>query len=180
MSTTRGRGANGPDRAKPERPAWPLLILRSPRGQGGPKELAGRALEGTWRSHQVPLTACGKIRGRCRPWRAGCAPTALRSSSTPPGGHSRTSWRSVRGGSGGWVPHPAANGQRYRPLETPSPKAFAFAVEAREELSILRQMNEQPSRCPPQNDLGSHARGRETGQRFCTPSSDEADCENSG
>jgi len=37
------------------RPAWPMLVLRSPKGWTGPKELDGLKLEGFWRSHQVPL-----------------------------------------------------------------------------------------------------------------------------
>ncbi|HEU5230596.1 MAG TPA: phosphoketolase family protein [Ktedonobacteraceae bacterium] len=37
-----------------ERPEWPLLILRSPKGWTGIKELDGKAIEGSYRSHQVP------------------------------------------------------------------------------------------------------------------------------
>src|SRR4029079_9546515 len=37
------------------RPRWPMLILRSPKGWTGPKEVDGKPTEGTWRSHQVPL-----------------------------------------------------------------------------------------------------------------------------
>ncbi|NDC13957.1 MAG: phosphoketolase family protein [Synechococcaceae bacterium WB9_2_170] len=37
------------------RPAWPMLVLRSPKGWTGPKQLHGLKLEGFWRSHQVPL-----------------------------------------------------------------------------------------------------------------------------
>jgi xylulose-5-phosphate/fructose-6-phosphate phosphoketolase len=37
------------------RPAWPMVVLRSPKGWTGPKELNGIKLEGFWRSHQVPL-----------------------------------------------------------------------------------------------------------------------------
>jgi xylulose-5-phosphate/fructose-6-phosphate phosphoketolase len=37
------------------RPAWPMLVLRSPKGWTGPAELHGHKLEGFWRSHQVPL-----------------------------------------------------------------------------------------------------------------------------
>src|SRR4051812_29427090 len=36
---------------------WPMIILRSPKGWTGPKELDGVPIEGTFRSHQVPLTA---------------------------------------------------------------------------------------------------------------------------
>jgi xylulose-5-phosphate/fructose-6-phosphate phosphoketolase len=38
-----------------ERPRWPMLILRTPKGWTGPKEVDGVPIEGTWRSHQVPL-----------------------------------------------------------------------------------------------------------------------------
>ncbi len=39
----------------PERPRWPLLILRTPKGWTGPKFVDGKQVEGTWRAHQVPL-----------------------------------------------------------------------------------------------------------------------------
>jgi xylulose-5-phosphate/fructose-6-phosphate phosphoketolase len=39
-----------------ERPRWPMLILRTPKGWTGPKEVDGKPVEGTWRSHQVPLS----------------------------------------------------------------------------------------------------------------------------
>lgn len=39
------------------RPRWPLIILRSPKGWTGPKEVDGHKVEGYWRSHQVPLAA---------------------------------------------------------------------------------------------------------------------------
>src|SRR4051812_14756482 len=40
-----------------ERPQWPMLILRTPKGWTGPKEVDGVPVEGTWRSHQVPVSA---------------------------------------------------------------------------------------------------------------------------
>jgi xylulose-5-phosphate/fructose-6-phosphate phosphoketolase len=40
-----------------ERPAWPMIVLRTPKGWTGPKEVDGLPVEGTWRSHQVPLAA---------------------------------------------------------------------------------------------------------------------------
>ncbi len=36
-------------------PRWPMIILRSPKGWTGPKEVDGHKVEGFWRSHQVPL-----------------------------------------------------------------------------------------------------------------------------
>src|SRR5207302_4230772 len=38
-----------------KRPRWPLVVLRSPKGWTGPKEVDGHKVEGFWRSHQVPL-----------------------------------------------------------------------------------------------------------------------------
>ncbi len=38
-----------------ERPRWPMLILRTPKGWTGPREVDGLQVEGTWRSHQVPV-----------------------------------------------------------------------------------------------------------------------------
>jgi xylulose-5-phosphate/fructose-6-phosphate phosphoketolase len=40
----------------PERPAWPMIVLRTPKGWTCPKIVDGRPVEGTWRAHQVPLT----------------------------------------------------------------------------------------------------------------------------
>jgi xylulose-5-phosphate/fructose-6-phosphate phosphoketolase len=37
------------------RPAWPMIVLASPKGWTGPKEVDGVPVEGTFRSHQVPL-----------------------------------------------------------------------------------------------------------------------------
>lgn len=37
-------------------PAWPMVILRTPKGWTGPKMVDGKQMEGTWRSHQVPLS----------------------------------------------------------------------------------------------------------------------------
>ncbi|MCB9642654.1 MAG: phosphoketolase family protein [Myxococcales bacterium] len=42
------------------RPRWPMIVLRTPKGWTGPKEVDGRPVEGTWRSHQVPLSGLAK------------------------------------------------------------------------------------------------------------------------
>jgi xylulose-5-phosphate/fructose-6-phosphate phosphoketolase len=47
----RARSGDGPH----ERPRWPMLVLRTPKGWTGPHEVDGLPVEGTWRSHQVPL-----------------------------------------------------------------------------------------------------------------------------
>jgi xylulose-5-phosphate/fructose-6-phosphate phosphoketolase len=38
------------------RPRWPMIVLRSPKGWTGPKEVKGHKVEGSWRSHQVPMS----------------------------------------------------------------------------------------------------------------------------
>jgi len=38
------------------RPRWPMIILRTPKGWTGPKEVDGEKTEGYWRAHQVPVT----------------------------------------------------------------------------------------------------------------------------
>jgi xylulose-5-phosphate/fructose-6-phosphate phosphoketolase len=40
---------------KAERPRWPMIVLRTPKGWTGPHEVGGHAIEGTWRAHQVPV-----------------------------------------------------------------------------------------------------------------------------
>jgi xylulose-5-phosphate/fructose-6-phosphate phosphoketolase len=44
--------AEGP---RPARPRWPMIVLRTPKGWTGPKEVDGLPAEGSFRSHQVPL-----------------------------------------------------------------------------------------------------------------------------
>src|SRR5215216_4383980 len=38
-----------------ERRSWPVIVFRTPKGWTGPKEVDGKQVEGSWRSHQVPL-----------------------------------------------------------------------------------------------------------------------------
>ncbi|KAH7105198.1 phosphoketolase [Auriculariales sp. MPI-PUGE-AT-0066] len=41
------------------KPRWPMIVLRTPKGHTGPRELNGKTLVGSYRSHQVPLTTPG-------------------------------------------------------------------------------------------------------------------------
>jgi xylulose-5-phosphate/fructose-6-phosphate phosphoketolase len=43
------------DGKRPSRPTWPMIILRSPKGWTGPKIVDGKKVEGSYRSHQVPV-----------------------------------------------------------------------------------------------------------------------------
>ena len=106
----RGRPGNGPagsHRAGEDGATrWPMLVLRSPKGWTGPHTVDGKQVEGTWRSHQVPLDGVrsngGHLKqleewlqsyrpeelfdgdGRLRPEIAACAPAGdFRMSATP-------------------------------------------------------------------------------------------------
>ena len=40
----------------PERPKWPMIVLRTPKGWTGPKVVDGQQIEGSFRAHQVPIS----------------------------------------------------------------------------------------------------------------------------
>lgn len=40
---------------KPDRPRWPMIVLQTPKGWTGPKQVDGHRVEGFWRAHQVPV-----------------------------------------------------------------------------------------------------------------------------
>ena len=42
-----------------KRPVWPMIVMVTPKGWTGPKEVDGKQIEGTFRAHQVPLTELG-------------------------------------------------------------------------------------------------------------------------
>jgi xylulose-5-phosphate/fructose-6-phosphate phosphoketolase len=44
------------DEGLTERPRWPMIVFQTPKGWTGPKEIGGQPVEGTWRSHQVPMS----------------------------------------------------------------------------------------------------------------------------
>ncbi len=63
-----------------ERPRWPMLVLVSPKGWTGPKFVDGHAVEGTWRSHQVPLANVrtdATHRAQLEAWMLGYRPDEL-------------------------------------------------------------------------------------------------------
>jgi xylulose-5-phosphate/fructose-6-phosphate phosphoketolase len=47
-----------------QRPRWPMIVLRTPKGWTGPKEVDGKPLEGSWRAHQVPIQVHDGTPGR--------------------------------------------------------------------------------------------------------------------
>ena len=50
-----GRPPGTPREGDLTRPAWPVIVLRTPKGWTGPKVVDGLPVEGTWRAHQVPI-----------------------------------------------------------------------------------------------------------------------------
>ncbi|MEJ7751726.1 MAG: phosphoketolase family protein [Candidatus Limnocylindrales bacterium] len=44
------------DGSSQERPRWPMIVLRTPKGWTGPEEVDGHPVENTWRAHQVPMS----------------------------------------------------------------------------------------------------------------------------
>ncbi len=83
------------DEGKKERPRWPMIVLRTPKGWTGPKTVDGRPVEGTWRAHQVPI---GDVRSnpdhlaQLEAWMRSYRPEALRRA------------RHARSGAGGAAP----------------------------------------------------------------------------
>ena len=100
----RGHATN--DGADHERPRWPMIVLRTPKGWTGPKVVDGLPAEGTLRSHQVPLA---DVRRRTpstsRSSRRGCAATGREELFDEHGAlRRRAARRSRRAASGGWAP----------------------------------------------------------------------------
>ena len=71
--------------AEPRRPRWPMIVLRTPKGWTGPKEIDGLPVENSWRSHQVPMTDVRDNPEHLQSSRTGCGATSRRSSSTSTG-----------------------------------------------------------------------------------------------
>jgi xylulose-5-phosphate/fructose-6-phosphate phosphoketolase len=111
------------------RPRWPAIVLRTPKGWTGPKEVDGVAVEGTFRAHQVPLGGVRESPERLamleawmRSYRpeerfdeAGALVPEL--AALAPAGDKRM----------GAGPH-ANGGRRLVPLQLPDPAAYALAV----------------------------------------------------
>ena len=86
-----------------DRPKWPMIVLRSPKGWTGPKEVDGLKVEGFWRAHQVPIA---KPRGNPKHlellerWMRSYQPETLFDDTgrlLPELAGSRTNWRAANG-----------------------------------------------------------------------------------
>jgi xylulose-5-phosphate/fructose-6-phosphate phosphoketolase len=55
LEIRRIQGSARSSTAAPELPSWPMIVLRSPKGWTGPKEMHGHKVENFWRAHQIPV-----------------------------------------------------------------------------------------------------------------------------
>ncbi|MGY4158445.1 xylulose-5-phosphate/fructose-6-phosphate phosphoketolase [Bradyrhizobium sp. USDA 4461] len=68
------------DHQRGGRPRWPMMVLRTPKGWTGPKEVDGKKIEGFWRAHQVPIEGVRTNRahlGILETWMRSYRPEAL-------------------------------------------------------------------------------------------------------
>jgi xylulose-5-phosphate/fructose-6-phosphate phosphoketolase len=114
-----------------ERPAWPMIVLRTPKGWTGPKELHGVPVENTWRAHQVPLP---DARGDAdqlamlETWLRSYRPEELFDAAGAPL-PSIVDWLPTGPKRMGATPH-ANGGLLTRPLELPDFREYAVKVDA--------------------------------------------------
>ncbi|MGV8839552.1 MAG: phosphoketolase family protein [Bauldia sp.] len=113
------------------RPAWPMIILETPKGWTGPKEVDGRMTEGSWRSHQVPIADVRDNPDHLRlleGWLRSYRPETLFDER----GRTRPEVReTVPDGERRMGANPTANGGRTpAALRRPEPRDFAIAVAA--------------------------------------------------
>jgi xylulose-5-phosphate/fructose-6-phosphate phosphoketolase len=106
--------------AAPSRPQWPMIVLRTPKGWTGPATVDGAPVEGTWRAHQVPLSAARDDEGhllQLRDWMLSYRPDELFAADGAPL-QSIVDW--LPRGERRMSANPQANGGRYpRALELP-------------------------------------------------------------
>jgi xylulose-5-phosphate/fructose-6-phosphate phosphoketolase len=113
------------------RPRWPMIILRTPKGWTGPKEVDGHKVEGFWRAHQVPVLDVQTKPGHLKiveDWMRSYRPEELFDEQgtliaelrdLPPKGERRMS------------ANPHANGGKLRkPLKLPDFRDYAIAIES--------------------------------------------------
>ena len=115
-------------RGKVERPRWPMIVLRSPKGWTGPGTVDGKPVEGTWRAHQVPVAATrdnAEHRAILDAWMRSYRPEELFAqdgslaaglAALPPKGRRRIS------------ANPHANAHATAPLRLPNLRRLAVAV----------------------------------------------------
>ncbi|MGZ4637145.1 phosphoketolase family protein [Oryzihumus sp.] len=118
----------GPDEMA-ERPTWPMVVLRTPKGWTGPREVDGVPVEGTFRAHQVPLSAVRtnpEHLGMLEQWLRSYRPEELFDEDGAP---VDAIWRAAPRGQRRMSDNPHANGGLLmRPLDLPDAAGHAVDV----------------------------------------------------
>jgi acetate kinase len=114
-----------------ERPRWPMIVLRAPKGWTVPSELDGHKLEGSWRAHQVPITKVKEDPARLalvERWLRSYRPEELFDATGAPVAAVRDAAPRGRRRMGS---NPHANGGLLKkPLRLPDFRSYAVAVDA--------------------------------------------------
>ncbi|ANM05754.1 phosphoketolase protein [Rhizobium phaseoli] len=113
-------------------PRWPMIVLRSPKGWTGPKEVDGKKVEGFWRAHQVPVSNCREDDGHRKileDWMRGYDPEDL----FDPGGRLKPELRALApAGKRRMGANPHANGGLLRrELAVPDLRDYAVDIGGR-------------------------------------------------
>jgi xylulose-5-phosphate/fructose-6-phosphate phosphoketolase len=117
------------DDGKVERPRWPMIVLKTPKGWTGPKEVDGKITEGHWRSHQVPVADMASNKNHLKlleDWMKGYRPDELFDEDGSPKAHLRALAPEGARRMGG-NPH-ANGGMLLRDLKLPDFRDYAVKV----------------------------------------------------
>src|SRR4051794_15128970 len=117
------------DDGNAQRPRWPMIVLRTPKGWTGPREVDGKQVEGTWRAHQVPLSETRKNEkhlAQLEEWLRSYRPEELFDDD----GALRPELRALApAGSRRMSANPHTNGVLLRDLDLPDFRDYAVAVD---------------------------------------------------
>jgi len=127
----RGAQAEARRTGAADRPRWPMIVLRAPKGWTAPPELDGHKLEGSWRAHQVPITGVKTDPARLallERWLRSYRPEELFDASGAPAAAVREAAPRGRRRMGA---NPRANGGLLKKaLRLPDFRSYAVAVDA--------------------------------------------------
>jgi xylulose-5-phosphate/fructose-6-phosphate phosphoketolase len=121
----------------PTRPRWPMIVLRTPKGWTGPKEVDGVPIEGTFRATRCRSPNSPSGPSTCASSRPGCAHTAPRSCSRRPARLEPSSGRWPLTASGGWA-------QTRTPTAACSPSRLSCPASAPTRLRCRRPPRASP------------------------------------
>ncbi|TYB41899.1 phosphoketolase family protein [Actinomadura chibensis] len=113
-----------------DRPRWPMIVLRTPKGWTGPKEVDGLPVEGTWRAHQVPLAGVRdnpEHLAQLEEWLRSYRPDELFDAAGHPVEEVRA--QAPEGGRRMSANPHANGGLLLRPLDLPDPREYAVPVK---------------------------------------------------